>query len=326
MKPEVVIQTPKPKPYVEVPVPPKILKRTEEIPKKEIPSEDVEMKDESRPSAGKQKAVDSSTPMSATTKETPTSTGVKPKSKHVEFREPFEKGNYSEKLKRASPAFKFSSEIQESVDHDCLLNKVLDGPANCTLHDILSMFEMSKRMQAITKMQKIPLETNTGKSKQTSSVMIEEIDDKDVSPVAYICSTTAYPPEKPKFPNLVISNAEVNSDDEGTYLSFEERAENYYQRQLEEEFRRESGMESAREFTSENAIQQSPTYLAMVTAKIAVTINGSKPIDMLLDSGSELNIITQELQEGLGLPMDPSGANWTLRRVSGHPVHLVGVC
>ena len=66
MKPEVVIQTLKPKPYVEVPVPPRILKRTEEILKKEIPSEDVEMKHESRPSAGKQKAVDSSIPSSAT--------------------------------------------------------------------------------------------------------------------------------------------------------------------------------------------------------------------------------------------------------------------
>ena len=85
-------------------------------------------------------------------------------------------------------------------------------------------------------------------------------------------------------------------------------------------------MESAQEFMGENTIQQAPTYLVMVTAKISVTINGSKPIEMLLDSRSELNIITQELQEGLGLPMDPSGANWTLRRVSGHPVHLVGVC
>jgi hypothetical protein len=53
MKPEVVIQMPKPKPYVEVPVPPRILKCTEEIPKKEIPTEDVEMKDEFRPNAGK---------------------------------------------------------------------------------------------------------------------------------------------------------------------------------------------------------------------------------------------------------------------------------
>ena len=107
------------------------------------------------------------------------------------------------------------------------------------------MFEMSKRMQAITKMQKIPLKTNTGKSKQTSSATKEEIDDEDVSPVAYVCSTTAYPPEKSKFPNLVISNAEVDSDDKDAYLSFEERAENYYQCQLEEEFQHESGMESA---------------------------------------------------------------------------------
>ena len=136
----------------------------------------------------------------------------------------------------------------------------------------------------------------------------------------------AQPPKKPKFPNLVISNVEVDSDDEDADLTFEERAENYYQCQLEEEFRRECGMESAQEFTSENTIQQAPTYLAMVTVKISITINGSKPIEMLLDSGSELNIIMQELQEGLGLPMDPSGANWTLHGVSGHPVHLVGVC
>ena len=46
MKPEVVIQTPKSKPNVDISVPPKILKHTEELLKKEIPSEDVEMKDE----------------------------------------------------------------------------------------------------------------------------------------------------------------------------------------------------------------------------------------------------------------------------------------
>ena len=244
MKPEVVIQMPKPKPYVEVPVPPRILKHTEEIPKKEIPSEDIEMKDEFRPSAGKQKAVDSSTPTSVTTKETPMSTGVKPKSKHVEFREPSEKGNYSGKPKRASPAFKFSSEVQESVDHDHLLDKVLDGPANCTLRDILSTFEMSKRMQVITKTQKIPLETNTGNSKRTSSVTIEEVGDNDISPIAYVRAIMAQPPKKPKFLNLVISNAEVNSDDKDADLTFKERAENYYQCQLEEEFRCECRMES----------------------------------------------------------------------------------
>ena len=63
MKLEVVIQMPKPKPYVEVSVPPRILKCTKEIPKKEILSEDIEMKDEFRLSTGKQKAVDLGTPM-----------------------------------------------------------------------------------------------------------------------------------------------------------------------------------------------------------------------------------------------------------------------
>jgi hypothetical protein len=178
-----------------------------------------------------------------TTQEIPTLTGVKPKSKHVEFREPSEKGNYSGKPKRASPAFKISSDIQESVDHDRLLDKVLDGPANCTLRDILSTFKMSKRMQVITKTQKIPLEMSTGNSKRTSSATIEELDDDDTSPIAYIRAITAQPPKKPKFPNLVISNAEIDSDDEDADLSFKERVENYYQHQLEEEFRRESGMD-----------------------------------------------------------------------------------
>ena len=79
MKPEVVIQMPKSKPNVDISVPPKILKCTEELLKMEIPSEDVEMKDDFCLNASKQKATDLSTPMSATTKE-PTSTGVKPKS------------------------------------------------------------------------------------------------------------------------------------------------------------------------------------------------------------------------------------------------------
>ena len=202
------------------------------------------------------------------------STGVKRKSEHIEFREPSEKWNYSGKPKRVSLAFKFSSEVQESVDHDHLLDKVLDRLANCTLHDILSTFEMSKRMQVITKMQKIPLEMNTGNSKQTSSVTIEEVDDNDISPIAYVRAIMAQPPKKLKFPNLVISNAEVDSNDKDADLTFEERVENHHQRQLEEEFRHECRMESVQEFTSENTIQQAPMYLVMVTAKISVTING----------------------------------------------------
>ena len=72
--------------------------------------------------------------------------------------------------------------------------------------------------------------TSRNEHRKVQANVVEEIDNKDVSPVAYVCATTAYPLEKPKFPNLAISNAEVDSDDEDVYLSFEERAENYYQR------------------------------------------------------------------------------------------------
>ena len=212
-KPEVVIQTSKPKTTEEVPKVPRILKRTDELPKKETPSEDVEMKDEFRPRAGKQKAIDSTAP--TTTNVMPTPTNIKPKSKHVEFREPSEKGNYSGKPKRASPAFKFASEIQESVDHDRLLDKVLDGPANCTLREFMSTFEMSKRLQVITKIQKIPLNIEPKAATRTSSVAIEDVTDEEDTPrVSYVRAITAELPNNSKFPNLVTANAEEDTTNE----------------------------------------------------------------------------------------------------------------
>ena len=57
------------------------------------------MKDDFRPNNSKPIMTNSGVPTSATTNKIPTSTGVKPKNKHVEFREPTEKGNSSGKPK-----------------------------------------------------------------------------------------------------------------------------------------------------------------------------------------------------------------------------------
>ncbi|KAF8321835.1 uncharacterized protein EI90DRAFT_3131467 [Cantharellus anzutake] len=43
---------------------------------------------------------------------------------------------------------------------------------------------------------------------------------------------------------------------------------------------------------------------------------------MLIDTGSELNIMTSEQAYALELPVDPTGTMWTLRGVSGHQVAL----
>src|ERR1700676_1558203 len=68
-----------------------------------------------------------------------------------------------------------------------------------------------------------------------------------------------------------------------------------------------------------------PSYLAMVTAKIQGTISGS-PCKMLIDKGSELNIMVQSIQMKLELPIDLSGRDQLLQGVSGHQVNLVGIC
>jgi Retroviral aspartyl protease len=68
-----------------------------------------------------------------------------------------------------------------------------------------------------------------------------------------------------------------------------------------------------------------PSFLAMVTARIQGSILDF-PSTMLIDNGSELNIMVQLVQSKLELPMDPSGKDWLLRGVSGHQVNLVGLC
>ena len=47
---------------------------------------------------------------------------------------------------------------------------------------------------------------------------------------------------------------------------------------------------------------------------------------MLVDSGSEMNIMTLEQVQELGLLIDDLGTTWTLRGISGHTMGLEGVC
>ena len=59
----------------------------------------------------------------------------------------------------------------------------------------------------------------------------------------------------------------------------------------------------------------------MVTAKIQGFIF-KRPCMMLIDMGSELNIMTSDHAS----VMDPAGAVWTLQGVLGHQIALEGLC
>jgi hypothetical protein len=74
----------------------------------------------------------------------------------IEIIEPPTKTKGTDKPKCASPSFKFSSTIQESVNQDELLERILNEPVKVTFHDLLGSYEIAKQVQSITKSQKIP--------------------------------------------------------------------------------------------------------------------------------------------------------------------------
>src|SRR5258708_16573632 len=66
-------------------------------------------------------------------------------------------------------------------------------------------------------------------------------------------------------------------------------------------------------------------YRAMVTARLNGKI-GDIDYMMLIDLGSELNIMTLQQAQDLALPIDDSGNSWTLKGISGHTMGLEGIC
>jgi len=66
-------------------------------------------------------------------------------------------------------------------------------------------------------------------------------------------------------------------------------------------------------------------YQAMVTARLSGKI-GEIGYTMLVDSGSELNIMTLQQAQDLALPIDDSRNSWTLKSISGHTMGLEGIC
>ena len=66
-------------------------------------------------------------------------------------------------------------------------------------------------------------------------------------------------------------------------------------------------------------------YCAMVTAHLNGCI-GEQDYMMLVDSGSELNIMMLHQVQELALPIDDSRNSWMLKGISGHTMGLEGIC
>jgi hypothetical protein len=66
-------------------------------------------------------------------------------------------------------------------------------------------------------------------------------------------------------------------------------------------------------------------YFAMSTGRFEGSFGGIR-VTFMVDSGSELNLVTQDVFERANLPLDADGTRWSLRGINGDPVPLLGCC
>ncbi|EMD37676.1 hypothetical protein CERSUDRAFT_73522 [Gelatoporia subvermispora B] len=70
---------------------------------------------------------------------------------------------------------------------------------------------------------------------------------------------------------------------------------------------------------------RSKHFFAMATGFVEARFGGEHVI-FLIDTGSELNLISRRVWEQTDVPIDKDGARWSLRGISGEPVKLLGCC
>ena len=106
---------------------------------------------------------------------------------------------------------------------------------------------------------------------------------------------------------VTFKDSEYDSDDEEEYSV--ELSE------IPKEFRRED---------SPTVAQQQ--FVAMASGKVVGHINNFE-VEMLLDTGSELNLMSADIQRELNLPMDTSKyRKFQVKGINGSPIGLLGIC
>src|SRR5260221_8616801 len=122
--------------------------------------------------------------------------------------------------------------------------------------------------------------------------------------------------ELPEPAEFIVNRGE--SDPSGIYPK--EIQDMGYQRMLQREYEHQFAFP-----IREVNLARPHEYRAMVTARLNGKI-GDIDYMMLIDLGSELNIMTLQQAQDLALPIDDSGNSWTLKGISGHTMGLEGIC
>ena len=220
-----------------------------------------------------------------------------PAQKKVQFKDiEIHKGH--DKKERAPPAYHISTELQEKINIDKIYEKILDTQVTLNLCNMIgSSFELSQKLQSGTKSIKVPIaskvNTVAGLYKNHPLPEKEGYDKTEELECVNVELTSENEYMVNTWPVSIKEHSDDN-DDESVTESEALEYENIIHKRIFKE-------QHAKEFQAlSNLItsSQNQGYLAMVTAKIMGTVGGIE-VMMLINTGSELNLVLYNLYERL---------------------------
>lgn len=201
--------------------------------------------------------------------------------------------------------YHFSSPVQDLVDADLVQQKILDTCVTLPLREILGIsVELQRRFQTLTK---------TRREYTAKTVEVEMLDDEeDVESLV-----------SPELEGHVWSAAIQDYEDTGDASSSRSLSA-YSELQLSYDEATENVEDILCRYSSAVKVHPNPLY-AMTTGRFGGTLSGLD-VTFMVDSGSELNLISEALYTGTSLALDIDGSRWSLKGINGSPVPLVGCC
>ena len=300
------------KAYVDLP--PTILKRPTPETVLRPQKEDQEMVDESVPTMTKGKQRER--PVVAPPPREPEVTVQKPRERvsapkeapRFEVANPTKSSN--EKMRSQAPQYKYATELMNETNQEQVFQTLLDQPITLRLGELLgTSYDLGKRFQTATRSQRFPAQ----QAKAANVEVLSSIDSTEKN-LSDECEGDLIDLSEPL--EFEVNSGEASS----SRASTEELHELTYQNMMQEEYHRQFAP-SIREVD----LAHPHEYCAMVTAHLNGRI-GDQEYMMLVDLGSELNIMTLQQAQELALPIDDSGNSWTLKGISGHTMGLEGIC
>lgn len=198
--------------------------------------------------------------------------------------------------------FYFSSNVQDSINSDEVQERILNTEVTLTLKEVLGVSsDLQKRFGNLVKTKRVE------KQVKNSLILQDYQYDEDRERMARVSETVwINPDEATDIPD--VSDAPFVSAN--TQLSFDSSNDVI--------------LNVATHYANSAVPVDIPNTLAFTTGRFEARMAGHK-VTFMIDTGSELNLISEAFYRRTSLPMELDGVRWSLKGVNGDAVPLVGL-